>query len=359
MSEMADPLRLGIVGAGFTGVQAARSCGPLARVDAVCIADPNDDRRQHVVEEYDIPRAYRDYRDILDDDEVDAVYYGVPPDIRLPMILDGFAAGKHALVQKPHGTGPQQILELDAAAKKADLTLQFSYFFRHFIDNRRMRAAAQRGRIGRLYHGRIFNRSAHPPAFNNFDRWLYRYENKGGPLGQHFSHDLDLMWWLMGCPKPRWAFAIKHTLPERYEGEAENYLSGLVGLEGDRTIEISCSDVDQSQSPKVFALYGTEGTITGDDPKRAASRGDDKAIFRFRGEELVREEIVEDLEEEDGLYTDSPGVEYIFYRELEHFALAIAGEVEPEVSAAEAYDFMTILDALLESALKQEKVTIN
>ena len=52
-------------------------------------------------------------------------------------------------------------------------------------------------------------------------------------------------------------------------------------------------------------------------------------------------------------------MEYIFYRELENFALAIAGKAEPEVSAAEAYDFMTILDALLESALKQEKVIIN
>ena len=91
---MAYPVRLGIVGAGFTGVQAAKNCGPLARVDAVCIADPNDDRRQQVVEEYGIPRANRDYREILDDDEVDAVYYGVPPDIRLPMVLEGFAAGK-------------------------------------------------------------------------------------------------------------------------------------------------------------------------------------------------------------------------------------------------------------------------
>ena len=79
-----------------------------------------------------------------------------------------------------------------------------------------------------------------------------------------------------------------------------------------------------------------------------------------RDGELVREEIVEDLEEEvSGLYTASPGVDYFLYRELEHFALAIAGEVEPDVSAAEAYDFMTILDALLESALKQEKVSIN
>ena len=48
-----------------------------------------------------------------------------------------------------------------------------------------------------------------------------------------------------------------------------------------------------------------------------------------------------------------------FYHELEYFAMAIAGEVEPDVSATEAYVFMKILDALYDSAIKQEKVIID
>ena len=163
----------------------------------------------------------------------------------------------------------------------------------------------------------------------------------------------------MGCPKPLWAFAIKHTLHNPEIGgqhePSENYLSGLVGFEGDRTIEISCSDVDQCDSPKVFALYGTQGAITGDDPRRAASRGDDKAIYRVAGNDVVREEIDEELDEP---YSEVPSLEFDFYRELEHFAMAIAGEVEPEVGAAEAYAFMHVLDALYDSALTQEKVWI-
>lgn len=356
---MSETINLGIIGAGFTGKSAAKNCGPLARINALALAEPDEDRRRGVVEEFGVPRSYRDYRKILDDDDVDAVYYGVPPDIRLPMVLEGFAAGKHALVQKPHATRAPQILEMEAAAERAGKTLMFSYFFRHFPHNRRIRAAVERGRIGRVYHGRSFNRSRRPPEVNEFDRWLHVYGNKGGPLGQHYSHDLDLLWWLMGCPKPLWAFAIKHTLHNPEIGgqhePSENYLSGLVGFEGDRTIEISCSDVDQCDSPKVFALYGTQGAITGDDPRRAASRGDDKAIYRVAGNDVVREEIDEELDEP---YSEVPSLEFDFYRELEHFAMAIAGEVEPEVGAAEAYAFMHVLDALYDSALTQEKVWI-
>ena len=39
--------------------------------------------------------------------------------------------------------------------------------------------------------------------------------------------------------------------------------------------------------------------------------------------------------------------------------MAIAGKVEPDVSATEAYVFMKILDALYDSAIKQEKVIID
>lgn len=355
-----EPIRLGIIGAGFTGQQAAKNCGPLSRMTALALADPDEGRRRSVAEEFPVERVYGDYREVLDDGDVDAVYYGVPPDIRLRMVLEGFAAGKHALVQKPHATRAAQVLEMEAASRRAEKVLMFSYFFRHQVHNRRIRAAVERGRIGRVYHGRCFNRSAAPPPVNDFERWQHVYGNKGGPLGQHFSHDLDLLWWFMGCPQPQWAFAIKHTLhtPEPGAGAvpSENYFSGLVRFEGDRTIEISCSNVDQADSPKVFALYGTEGTITGEDPKRAASRGDDKAIFRRKGDGFAREEIGEEVEEEP--YTEPPSDEFFFYQELEHFAIAIAGELEPNVPAAEAFTFMQILDALYDSALTEEKVPI-
>ena len=39
--------------------------------------------------------------------------------------------------------------------------------------------------------------------------------------------------------------------------------------------------------------------------------------------------------------------------------MAIAGEVEPDVSAADAYMFMTILDALYDSAKAGVKVSID
>ena len=142
-----EPVGLGVVGCGFTGEMAVKNSAVVSRLTPVAIADPDEDRRQRVADEYSVQRTYRDYREVLDDDEVGAVYLGVPPDIRLPMVLDSFAAGKHVLVQKPHATNAGQILEMDAAASKAGKTLQFSYFLRHQMANRRTRAAVQKGKM--------------------------------------------------------------------------------------------------------------------------------------------------------------------------------------------------------------------
>lgn len=340
------PIKLGIVGCGFAGRQAVLAATAGPRTTVVAIADLDSSRREGVAREFSLPRAYRDYCELLEDSAVDAVYLGTSPDGRLRMVLDTLKAGKHVLVQKPHATRAPEILEMDAAAKQAGKTLQFCYFKRHFPDNRKIRRAVLRGEIGEVYHARIFLKYNSIPVLNDSTRWLHTYGKKGGALGQHASHELDLAWWWMGCPQPEWAFATKHSVYPVYEGPegpAEDYFSGIVGCAGDKTIQIDCSRMIHSDSPTIVELYGSSGSITGG------------AIFRFRDGKFTREEIDEPLEIE---HSEPPGQPPPFFYEIEHFAMAIAGEVKPDVSAEDAYAFMKILDALYDSAEGQRKVLI-
>ncbi len=112
-------------------------------------------------------------------------------------------------MQKPHAIRAPEILEMEAAAQQSRKTLQFCYFMRHFPHNCQIRRAILNGAIGNPYHARVFGKYNFIPAFDANARWLHVYGQKGGSLGQHYSHELDLTWWWMGCPKPEWAFAIK------------------------------------------------------------------------------------------------------------------------------------------------------
>ena len=340
-------LKLGLVGCGWAGQQAVKAARASALTQVVALADLDEPRRRQLAREEAVPRQYGPYQELLADDQVEAVYLAVNPPARYPMVLDALAAGKHVLVQKPHAVRAAHIREFEAAAQGAGTTLQFCYFMRHFPQHRSLRAAVQGGRIGEPYHARIFLKFNSRPPADSFESWTNVYGDKGGALGQHASHELDLAWWWMGCPKPEWAYAVKHTLEPLYhgpEGSSEDYFSGLVGLAGGKTIQVDCSRWLHCDTPTVVELYGRRGAL---------SQG---RLWHWQDGQFTELGL---SEEADMPYTQPPVQGLPFYHEIEHFARAVAGQVEPDVNAGDAYHFMQVLDALYDSARSNEKVTID
>ena len=339
-------IQLGVVGCGWAGCQAINAANASSRLNVIAIAERDPTRREQAANDYAVQEQYTDYRELLDNPSVDAVYLATSPDGRLQQVLDTLNAGKHVLVQKPHAIRALEVLEMEESAQQSGKTLQFCYFMRHFPHNRQIRRAVLNGTIGEPFHARVFGKFNSIPPLDANSRWLHVYGQKGGSLGQHYSHELNLTWWWMGCPKPEWAFASKHVLYPQYdgpEGAAEDYFTGLLGCEDGKTIQIDCSRMSHSDSGSVVELYGTTGAIT------------NGGISRFKDGEFVREAIDEPIEIDHG---ELPEEVPIFYYELNHFAMAIAGEVAPDVDVSDAYTFMQILDALYDSAKSGEKVYI-
>ena len=353
-------VKLGVIGCGFTGRVSTQGTTLSPHIETVAVADLNEERRRSVAEEFGVPNQHGPYEDLLNDTDVEAVYIGTRLKDRLTIVLKTLEAGKHALVQKPHAIRAADILEMKKAAETAGVTLQFCYYLRHFPWNRATRVAINNGRIGEPYHGRYFSKNSERASAID-DGWNLEYGNKGGVLAEHMSHDLDLLWWWMGCPKPQWVFGVKHSInPEPGPLEpVEDYFSGIVGFDGHKTIQIDCSSISHADSARVLELHGSEGAISGTQRcglSRRDERLGDELISRRRDGGYATEEIAESS---DVPHTElqPEGIPPFFY-EVEHFALAIKGVVAPDVPADEAYEFCRILDGLYESALKGERVSL-
>ena len=145
-------IQLGVVGCGWAGCRAIEAANATSRLNVIAIAERDPTRRAQAADDNAVPHPYADYRELLDDPAVEAVYLATNPDIRKQQVLDTLNAGKHVLVQKPHAIRAPEILEMDAAAQKAGKVLQFCYFMRHFPNNRKIRRAVLNGAIGDLYH---------------------------------------------------------------------------------------------------------------------------------------------------------------------------------------------------------------
>lgn len=355
---MADMIRIGVIGCrvGRLWVEGARAGNDTL---AWAVADLDRDLARRVAQENNVPRVYRDYRELLADDGVDAVGVATAPDVRKPMVIDALRAGKHVLVQKPHGRNASDVAEINAVAAECGKTLAYAYFMRHEEENRRSRRLVAAGRIGRVYHARVHYHYRergvdHDPRPGQ--DWLYRWGLKGGALGQHGSHFLDQAWFLMGCPQPQWAFAVSHSaFPTRIavERHSEDYMSILVGCAGGVTIQMDTSSVISTWADRAWdlrlRLLGTAGTIEVE--STSLPNGQRRSGTR---------RLLGAIYSEDGGSTD----EYVehgsgdFAAEVRDFAGAIRGAHPPDVSPADALAFMKLLDAIYLSAQCGEKVPV-
>ena len=93
-------IRIGIVGAGqitrtrhFPGFRAI----PGVRIVGVC--NRRRESATRVAREFDIPKVYGNWEDLVADPGIDAVVIGAWPYLHCPVTLAAFEAGKHVLTQ--------------------------------------------------------------------------------------------------------------------------------------------------------------------------------------------------------------------------------------------------------------------
>ena len=87
---------------GGQAVKLSNAANATSRLNVIAIAERDPVRRAQAGDDNAVPHRYTDYRELLDNPDVEAVYLATSPDGRLQQVLDTLSAGKHVLVQKPH-----------------------------------------------------------------------------------------------------------------------------------------------------------------------------------------------------------------------------------------------------------------
>ena len=97
-----SPVRWGILSTANIGrarVIPAMLASPWCEVHAIASRDPG--RARDFAKDFDIPRAYGSYEELLDDPQIEAVYIPLPNHLHVDLTLAAAAKGKHVLCEKP------------------------------------------------------------------------------------------------------------------------------------------------------------------------------------------------------------------------------------------------------------------
>lgn len=241
-----DRPRVGVVGNG--GIARSHAKGLLPLADIVAIADVD---KQHL-EQYNTEHAggkarqYTDYRDLIDAEDVDAIFICTPDHWHVKVAVDAMRAGKDVYCEKPATLTIDEGRLLERVIKETGRVLQVGTQQRSDMRFQTAVALAHSERIGKVKRvtvaigsaprGRGYSASA-PPSHLNWDMWQgqtpkveyisqrchgrfrWWYEYSGGKVTDWGAHHVDIAQWAIapGLAGPEFIELVQVEHPVAFE----------------------------------------------------------------------------------------------------------------------------------------------
>ena len=122
-SEAKKKIGIGMIGTGSISDHHATGYMKNEKCRIVAVADLRESVAEEKRQKFGAQRSYSDYRDLLRDEDVDAVDICLPNFLHAPAAIAAAETGKHVLVEKPMAITVKECDEMISAAKKHGVKL--------------------------------------------------------------------------------------------------------------------------------------------------------------------------------------------------------------------------------------------
>ena len=241
-AQSSDKVRVGIIGCRSRGHQVGRVMTNSGEFEIVALADCDlamaEQAVPHLGEQpHGAPKIYQDFRDLLADDEVDAVVNATPDFWHAAITILALEAGKHVYVEKPASYNIDDGKAMvEAARQHDDLVVTVGTQQRsggHFKEAREFIQEGGLGKIGFARNWITHTRGAlpdvpnsDPPESMDYDMWVgpapYHPYNQHrchydwhwvkdwgtGEMGNWGAHWLDISRWFLDLGVPSAAMGL-------------------------------------------------------------------------------------------------------------------------------------------------------
>jgi predicted dehydrogenase len=252
------PTRWGFLGAGFVatnGVAPALHRAEGATLQAVAARDL--DRAQALGG----LRSTRSYAEVIEADDVDAIYLSLTNDVHEHWVVAALAAGKHVLCEKPLTLDAASVARIAEAADRYDRQVVEALWYRWHPRTARTRDLLDQGALGEVQRAVCTFRFAGIPSGN------YRLDpaRGGGALLDVGPYTVDAALMALGAAASDSAegpLAVTATASQRdADGRgAIDVATEAVISARDARAEVSVGI--ESTAEQRFEIQGTEGTLT-------------------------------------------------------------------------------------------------
>ncbi len=193
-------VRWGLIGCGdIARKRVAPALCDLPNCDLVAVSRAQAERAEAFAREFGAERWYGDWRQLLADEEIAAVYIATPVHLHAAQTIAAAEAGKHVLCEKPMALDVAECDRMIAACAVNGVRLGVAYYRRFYPVVERIKTILRAGEIGQpvLAQMRAFERFDPEPTHPR--RWLLDKERSGGgPMFDFGCHRIEVLLNLFG-----------------------------------------------------------------------------------------------------------------------------------------------------------------
>ena len=322
-----SPVKWGIISTADINRKVIPGAHASPKVDLVAVASRDQARAEAYAKQWEIPRAYGTYDELLADPEIEAVYISLPNNMHCEWSIKSVEAGKHVLCEKPMTRSTKDVEAAFDAADKAGRLLSEAFMYRHNPQTKRLKQLVDDGAIGEL---RLV-RAAFSYSLYDEENIRLRTDVEGGALMDVGCYTVSGSRLFAGEPEE--AFGEAWFGPSGTDWA----FAGTLRFPGDVLGTFDCGTAMLERDE--LEAIGSEGSVFADDPWHC-----NNPVIELRRDGNV--ERIE-IEREDS------------YRlELENVSDAIRGEAELLLGREDAVGQARALGALFESATTGKRVSL-
>ncbi len=235
-------MKVGIIGAGTISHSHISAYKNNSECEVVAIADLNLSLAKKRAEEYGIEKIFSDYRELLKDEKIDAVSIVTPTFTHTDIVIDALKSGKNVLCEKPPALRADDVRKCIETAKETGKLLMYALVCRFRSQVQYLKRYIDSGKMGEFVYGE----GARISRCVQFNGWFCDRSKSGGYFFDSAIHELDLILYLMGYPRPKrvsgFISNVNSDLPGKIKG-AGKYCSSDTNSY-DKTMEsFSCGNI--------------------------------------------------------------------------------------------------------------------
>ncbi|MBQ6420345.1 MAG: Gfo/Idh/MocA family oxidoreductase [Clostridia bacterium] len=274
---MKEKIRVAVIGCGTIANSAhipAYLKHPDAEIRYFCDIIPA--RADECVKKYGCGKAVYDYKEILDDPDLDCVSVCTHNDMHSVIAIDFMRHGKDVLCEKPAARILSEALEMEKVSYETGRILSIGVCNRYSNAVNRIKDMIEAGDLGDVYHVYASFR-AHRSIPGLGGAFTTHAESGGGALIDWGVHYIDLIMYCLQDPK---VLTVSGEAFSKLGVDMKNYVYTSMWAEDTSDTENGVYDVDDS----VVGLIRTEKSVISFNGAWAQNIGINETFIDFMGD---------------------------------------------------------------------------